>query len=160
MADQSQSEPHAYKWEDDISGTHDNSSAIARLHDTTSFVFIAPVGLETAGAASTANAIINLGKWAENTLYVESTSVVARANNTGLEIIFETRPASAIPWFVFKTNSGVTVSGLSAFKIDGSGIADLSGVSHFEDVRITIFNATDSSGSATVQAWLQLRTPK
>ena len=145
---------HAFDWESHI-------SAIAYLHDTTSYSLIASVGLETAGHAdSTAAAIINLGRYAENTLYLESTAAVARANNTGLEVIMETRPASAISWYVFKTNSGLNESGLSAMSIDGSGIADVSGVSHFEDVRITVFNATDSSSTATIQAWVQSRTPK
>lgn len=144
---------HANQWEEDI-------SSIAYLHDTTSFVFITAVGLETAGAASTANAIVDLTKWAENTLYIDSTAAVARTANTALTVIFETRPASGIGWTTFRTETAVNESGLSAWNIVGSGVAGVSGVTHFGDVRITIENTTDSSGTATVQAWLKLRTPK
>jgi len=132
---------------------------IASFYDATSYLLIPSTGLETAGAASTANAIIDLSRYSQNTLWVESTSVVARAANTGLTVIMETRPSSAIGWYVFRTESGVSESGLSAIRVMGSGVADLSGVTHFNDVRITIQNTTDSSGTATVQAWLSSRTP-
>lgn len=144
-------EKDSFRWEKNV-------SAIAYLHDTTSFTLIATTGLTTAAATQTANAVINLSRYKENTLYVDSTAALARTSNSGLTIIFETRPVAAAPWIVFKTNSAVTESGLSAFKIDGSGIADLSSVSHFADVRITIDNISDS-GSATVQAWMVSRTP-
>ena len=144
---------NTYKYENDISG-------IADLHDTTSYALIASVGLETAGAASTANAIVNIGRYAESTVYINSTNGPAtNAGTTGLTIIFDTRPASAIAWFTFRTETGVQTTGLSAFRIVGSGVAGLSGVAHFEDVRVTIQNTTDSSGTATVQAWMQSRTP-
>ena len=132
---------------------------IASFYDATSYLAITSVGLETAGAVSTASFIVDLSRYSQNTLWVESTSVVARAANTGLTVIMETRPSSAIGWYVFRTESGVSESGLSAIRVMGSGVADLSGVTHFKDVRITIENTTDSSGTATVQAWMSSRTP-
>lgn len=144
----------ATKWEDDI-------SAIASLHDTTSYVFIASQSLSTAGAANTAAAIVDLSRYNDNTIYINSTNGPAgNAGTTGLTVIFQTRPASAISWYTFRTESGVQTTGLSAFKLIGSGVAGLSGVSHFGDVKVTIENTTDSSGTATVQAWLFSRTPK
>lgn len=143
----------AFGWEENISN-------IAYHHDTTSFVLIASTSLSTAGAANTAVGIIDLSKYSENTLYIDSTGgPAANAGTTGLTVIMQTRPASAIPWFTFRTESGIEVSGLSAIKIVGSGVASISGVTHFGDVKITIQNTTDSSGTATVQAWLLSRTP-
>ncbi len=146
--------PNSFKWEDDI-------NSIAELHDTTSFVTIALTSLSTAGAANTANAIVDLTKFSDSILYINSTNGPGtNAGTTGLTVIFETRPASGIAWFAFRTETGVETTGLSAFNIIGSGVASLSGVTHFNDIRITIENTTDSSGTATVQAWLNLRTPK
>ena len=135
-----------------------------RLHfgvDATSYVLIASVGLETAGhAACTAAAIIDISKWQENTLYVQSTNGPAgNAGTTGLTVIMETRPASAVAWTPFRTESGVQTTGLSAFKVIGSGVAALSGTTHFKDIRITVQNTTDSSGTATVVAYMNQRTP-
>lgn len=142
------------RWEDDL-------SAISYLHDTTSYVLVTSVSLSTAGAANTAAAIVNLSKYSDNIVYIESTGGPAtNAGTTGLTVFFETRPASAIAWTPFKTNTAVESSGLSAFQVQGSGVADLSGVTHFGDVRVTIENTTDSSGTATVQAWIFSRTPK
>lgn len=142
-------------------GYENNISAIAYLHDTTSYVLVPSTGLETAGAANTAVAIVDLARYAENVIYVNCTNAPAtNAGTTGLTIIFETRPASAIPWFPFRTESGAQTTGLSAFEVIGSGVGELSGVTYFKDVRITIENTTDSSGTATVQAWMVSRTPK
>jgi hypothetical protein len=128
--------------------------------DNTAYSLFGPIGLETAGAANTAASIVDLSKWSENTVYVNCTNGPAgNAGTTGLTVIFETRPASAIGWVVFRTETGVQTTGLSAFKIVGSGVAALSGVTHFKDVKITVQNTTDSSGTATVQAWLLQRTP-
>jgi len=146
-------EIHSTQWESDI-------SAIARMHDTTAHALIASVGLETAGAANTAVAIVDISKYSDNTLYINSTNGPGtNAGTTGLTVFFEARPASAIGWQSFRTESGVQTTGLSAFKIVGSGVAALSGVTHFQDIRVTIQNTTDSSGTATVQAWLLSRTP-
>lgn len=146
---------------DHLSGSKDILSGIAVYHDTTAYVLISATSLETAGAANTAVAIVDLTKWADNILYINSTNGPAtNAGTTGLTVTMETRPASAIAWFAFKTNSAVQTTGLSAFKIEGSGVAELSGVTHFGDIRVTIENTTDSSGTATLTAWLLQRTPK
>lgn len=134
---------------------------ISQYYDNTASLIITSVGLETAGAANTAAFILDISKFAENTLYVDSTGgPAANAGTTGLTVFFETRPASAITWTVFRTESGIEVSGLSAIKVIGSGVASISGVTHFKDIRITIENTTDSSGTATVQAWLLQRGPR
>ena len=134
------------------------NTTIASNMDNTSVVLIATASLTTAAASQSANAVINIAKWSENTVYIESTAAAARANDTGLTVVFETRPASAIGWYVFRTETGVNESGLTAYKIMGSGVEGLSSVTHFGDIRLTIDNISDS-GSATVVAWLKSRTP-
>ena len=137
-----------------------NSFRYENFFDATSHALIASTSLSTAGAANTAVAIMDVAKFNDNTLYINSTNgPAANAGTTGLTVFFETRPASAVNWFVFRTESGVLASGNSAFKLVGSGVAAISGVTHFRDVRITIQNTTDSSGTATVQAWMLSRTP-
>ena len=137
-------------------------SGIAYFHDATSVLIIPSTGLDTAGAPNTCVAILDISRYSKNTLYIDSTGGPAtNAGTTGLTIFFETRPASSAAWVGFRAESGVEVSGPSAFNIIGSGITSnaLSGVSHFKDIRITIQNTTDSSGTATVQAWVFSRTP-
>ena len=80
------------------------------------------------------------------------------AGTTGLTVIMEARPASAVAWYPFRTESGVNTTGASAYRLVGSGTT-LSGIAHYEDIRITIENTTDSSGTATISAWLLQRTP-
>lgn len=151
------SELNSYDWENHVSGLAYRS---ARYMDSTSVALIASTSLETAGAVNTAAAIFNMGQFKEATLYVNCVNgPAANAGTTGLTVFFQTRPASAISWFTFRTETGAQTTGLSAYKIIGSGVASLSGVTHFEDVKITVENTTDSSGTATVQAWAQLRTP-
>jgi len=138
----------------------DYLSAVARLHDVTAHVLVSATSLSTAGAANTAVSIVDLSKWEENTLYIDSTGGPAtNAGTTGLTVFFEARPASAAPWVTFRTESGVDTSSTTLWKIIGSGIADSSGITHFGDVRITIENTTDSSGTATVNAYVLSRTP-
>ena len=145
-------EQKSYDWESQI-------SAIAYLHDVTSFVVISATSLETAGAANTAVAILDVSKYKNNILYIQSTNgPAANAGTTGLTVIMESRPASAVAWTVFRTESGVVTTGASAYELVGSG-ATLSGVKHFGDVRITVQNTTDSSGTATISAYMMSRTP-
>ena len=137
---------NAHRWED--------------WYDATSHALIASTSLSTAGAANTAVATMDVAKFNDNTLYINSTNGPAgNAGTTGLTVFFETRPNSAASWFTFRTESGVLASGNSAFKLMGSGVASISGISHFKEIRITIQNTTDSSGTATVQAWMLSRTP-
>ena len=126
--------------------------------DDTGYSLIASVGLETAGAVNTAAAIIDLSKYKENTLYLTMTNgPAANAGTTGLTVIMESRPTSAIAWFPFRSDSGVTTTGRAILNIVGSG-GTMSGISYFKDVRITIENTTDSSGTCTVAAWVLSRT--
>lgn len=145
---------HSYGYESDI-------SAIAYLHDTTSYIAIASTGLATAGAANTATTIIDLTRYSENTFYINSTGgPAANAGTTGLTVFFDARPASAIGWVNFRTESAVDVSSVTALRIIGSGVAATSGIKHWGDVRITIENTTDSSGTATVVGYIKSRTPE
>jgi len=147
-------EPKTYTSEVDL-------SSIAYLHDTTSYIAITSTSLNTAGAANTAAVIVDLTRYSENTLYINSTGGPAtNAGTTGLTVFFDTRPASAIGWVTFRTESAVDVSSVTALRVIGSGVAATSGIKHWGDVRITIENTTDSSGTATVQAWLKSRTPE
>ena len=144
---------NSFQWEQHV-------SSIAALHDTTMVAIIAATSLSTAGAANTAVHIRDVSRYKTNTLYIQSTNgPAANAGTTGLTVIMETRPASAVAWTVFRTESGVQTTGASILNVIGSGIAATSGVSHFKDIRLTIENTTDSSGTATVQAWLNQRTP-
>lgn len=153
MVDQSRPSPNSFNWEDNV-------DAIGRMNDTTSLALITAISLSTAGAANTANAITDLTKWKDNTLYINSTNGPGtNAGTTGLTVFFETRPASAVGWTPFRTETGVAACGTTAIKIVGSGLATTSGITHFADVRVTIENTTDSSGTATVQAWVLSRTP-
>lgn len=133
---------------------------LMKYHDATSTLLVSSTSLSTAGAANTANAIIDLSRYSQNTLYINSTNGPGtNAGTTGLTVIMQTRPASSVSWFTFRTESGIQTTGLSAIKITGSGVASISGITHFGDVKITIQNTTDSSGTATVQAWMSSRTP-
>ena len=129
--------------------------------DNTSYTVLTSVGLETAGHANcTASTIIDISKWSENTFYLQSTNGPAgNAGTTGLTVFFQTRPASAVAWYTFRTESGVQTTGLSAFKVEGSGVAGLSGTTHFKDLKIIVQNTTDSSGTATVIGYMNQRTP-
>ena len=132
---------------------------INRYTDDTGYSLIASVGLETAGhAACTAAAIIDLSRYKENSLYLTMTNgPAANAGTTGLTVIMESRPSSAIAWFPFRTDSGVTTTGRTMLNVVGSG-GTMSGILYFRDVRITIQNTTDSSGTCTVAAWMLSRT--
>jgi len=132
---------------------------INRYTDDTGYSLIASVGLETAGhAACTAAAIIDLSRYKENSLYLTMTNgPAANAGTTGLTVIMESRPSSAIAWFPFRVDTGVTTTGRAILNVVGSG-ANASGVLYFRDVRITIENTTDSSGTCTVAAWMLSRT--
>lgn len=148
----------SFKLESDLSGI--NSRVVDHL-DNTSYALFNKISLNSAGAAggpSAVTAVINLAKWKENTLYVDSSCAVARAQTTGLTISLATRPASAVAWQIFNTYTGCDESGLTIMPVVGSGIADTSGMKHFGDVRIIIDNISDS-GSATVLAWMFSRTP-
>lgn len=137
------------------------NSTLSYNMDNTSYVLIASVGLETAGhALCTAAAIIDISRWSENTLFVQSTNGPAgNAGTTGLTVIMEARPASGVAWTPFRTETGVQTTGLSSFRIVGSGVAALSGATHFKDIKLTVQNTTDSSGTATVVAYMLQRTP-
>jgi len=141
-------------------GSIDYLSGIAGFHDTTAHVLVSATSLSTAGAANTAVGIVDLSKWEENTLYIDSTGGPAtNAGTTGLTVFFEARPVSAVPWQLVRTESGIDTSSTTIWKIIASGIAGSSGTTHFGDVRITIENTTDSSGTATINAYVLSRTP-
>jgi hypothetical protein len=149
---------HSYAFEEQVSGLW---SKLMDKVDTTSYALFTKISLNSAGAAggpSAVTCVVNLSKWKENTLYVDSSCALARAQATGLTISIATRPASAIAWQVVNTYTGCDESGLTIMPIVGSGIADTSGMKHFGDVRILIDNISDS-GSATVLAWMFSRTP-
>ena len=132
---------------------------INRYTDDTGYSLIASVGLETAGhAACTAAAIIDLSRYKENSLYLTMTNgPAANAGTTGLTVIMESRPSSAIAWFPFRTETAVTTTGRTIINVVGSG-GTMSGILYFRDVRITIENTTDTSGTCTVAAWMLSRT--
>lgn len=145
-------QPKGYTWEDQI-------SAIAWMHDVTSYVVISSTSLETAGSTNSAVAIFNVSKYKENILYIQSTNGPGNNNDaTGLTVTLESRPASAVAWTTFRVETGVNPTGAAGIELVGSG-GTLSGVKHFGDVRVNIENTTDSSGTATLSAFIMSRTP-
>ena len=142
----------SYQYEEQI-------SAIAYMHDVTSFVVISATSLETAGAANSAVAIFNVSRYKENILYIQCTNgPAANAGTTGLTVTMQSRPASAVAWTTFRTESGINTTGAAGIELVGSG-GTMSGVKHFGDVRVNIENTTDSSGTATLSAYIMSRTP-
>ena len=154
----------SFKYEEDLSGIKGSVASIyanlAYNIDSTAYsIFPGVVSLNTAATVgrTAITAVMDLSKWAQAILYIDSSAAVARTAATGLTVSLACRPESAIAWTLFNTYSGVDESGVTVYRIQGSGIADTSGMNRFGDVRLIIDNITDS-GSATVQAWLFART--
>lgn len=152
-------EIHSFGYESDVSGIRELASGIKSYHDSTAYTLIDSTGLGTAAAAQTAAAILNIGRYQQNMFWIDSTASPARGDNTGLTVIMETRPASGSPWTIFRTETAVNESGLTPLQVIGSGIAETTGVTHFEDIRITVDNLTNGSGSATIVGYMVQRTP-
>jgi len=101
-----------FAWEEQVSG-------LAYLNgDKTAASVLAATSLQTAGHAnSTATFVVNLGRYAENTLYIQSANgPVTNAGTTGLTVFMGSRPASAVGFSLFKTETGVQTTGACLYE--------------------------------------------
>ena len=141
------------------------SGTIGAFYDTTATLLWSMVatasGLDTGAAAvglKTKTATADLTNYKENTLYLDTSSLVAlNAMTTGFQYTIFSRPTATMSWATILTNSAVGKATTQAIKMVGSGGSN-SGISHLGLVKIELVNASNS-GTALSTGYILSRTP-